>query len=199
MSVEENKLKLILASGSPRRKQLLGFLKIPFEILTADIEEVSNKTSPEDQACDISEKKGRAVFDTLEDKNVLVISSDTMVILGDKIFGKPGNRENAKRMLTELSGKTHEVVTAVTFIDGSGDAFNFYDKTKVTFAEIDPFLMETYLNTEDSLDKAGAYGIQGASLTFIENLEGSYSNVVGFPLNKVIYHLKEQGHWTKLV
>ena len=198
MSVVENNFKLIQASGSPRRKQLLGFLNIPFEMITADVEEVSSESTPEAQACDISEKKGRAVFNTLKNKNVLVISSDTMVILGEKIYGKPGNRENAKLMLMELSGKTHEVVTAVTFIDESGSAFNFFDKTKVTFTEIDPLLLETYLDTEDSLDKAGAYGIQGPSLTFIENLEGSYSNVVGFPLNKVIHHLKEQGHWTKL-
>ncbi|MBK24445.1 MAG: septum formation protein Maf [Halobacteriovorax sp.] len=198
MKKRENKLNLILASGSPRRKQLLGYLNIPFEIKTADIDEVSNKESPEEQACDISEQKGRAVFENIEAGDFLIISSDTMVILDGEIFGKPGNKENARVMLNKLSGKTHEVVTAVSFIDKSGEAINFFDKTKVSFNQIDPELLEEYLDTEDSLDKAGAYGIQGASLTFISQIEGSYSNVVGFPLEKVIQKLKENGYWTKL-
>jgi len=198
MKKRENKLKLILASGSPRRKQLLGYLNIPFEIETADIEEISDKESPEAQACDISEQKGRAVFEKVEGDDFLIISSDTMVILEGEIYGKPSNRDEARVMLNKLSGKTHEVVTAVSFIESNGEAINFFDKTKVSFNKIDPELLEEYLDTNDSLDKAGAYGIQGASLTFISRLEGSYSNVVGFPLEKVIHELKENGYWTKL-
>lgn len=199
MEKQTDKLRLILASGSPRRKQLLGYFNFPFEIITADIEEHSDHESPYDQACDISEQKGRAVLETLEDKsNCLIISSDTMVVLNNKIYGKPGNRDTAKEMLLELSGQTHEVITSVTFLDEKGIAFNFYDKTKVTFEKIDLDLLEDYLDTEDSLDKAGAYGIQGASLTFISRLEGSYSNVVGFPLNLIVSQLKEKGYWTKL-
>lgn len=198
MRKKESDIKLILASGSPRRKQLLGFLKIPFEVQTADIEEVSNLETPEEQACDISEQKGRAVFKKISEENVLIISSDTMVILEREIYGKPENRDNAREMLKKLSGKTHDVVTAVSFIDSSGEAFSFFDKTQVSFNEIDPVILEEYLDTEDSLDKAGAYGIQGPSLTFISRIEGSYSNVVGFPLEKVIQKLKERGYWTKL-
>ncbi len=198
MRKKESDIKLILASGSPRRKQLLGFLKIPFEVQTADIEEVSNLETPEEQACDISEQKGRAVFKKISEENALIISSDTMVILEGEIYGKPENRDNAREMLKKLSGKTHDVVTAVSFIDSSGEAFSFFDKTQVSFNEIDPVILEEYLDTEDSLDKAGAYGIQGPSLTFISRIEGSYSNVVGFPLEKVIQKLKERGYWTKL-
>lgn len=198
MKEEKDKINLILASGSPRRKQLLGFLNIPFEIHTADIDETSNKATPEDQACDISEQKGRAVLEKFSPENSLIISSDTMVILDNKIFGKPGTVDKARTMLKELSGKTHQVVTAVTFIFPNGESHNFFDSTKVSFNSIDDDILEDYLKTEDSLDKAGAYGIQGASLTFIARLEGSYSNVVGFPLEKVVNELKNTGYWERL-
>lgn len=192
------KLRLILGSGSPRRSELLGYLNIPFEILTADLEEHSEAKDPSEFAIDISEQKGRAVFRSLEkQEDTLVISSDTIVVLKDKIYGKPGNREKAKEMLLELSGQTHEVITAVSFFT-STDKYSFSESTKVTFEKIDFDLLERYLDTGESLDKAGAYGIQGSSLFFISHLEGSYSNVVGFPLDKVLAKLKEKGYWTKL-
>lgn len=192
------KLRLILGSGSPRRSELLGYLNIPFEILTADLEEHSEAIDPSEFAIDISEQKGRAVFRSLEkQEDTLVISSDTIVVLKDKIYGKPGNREKAKEMLLELSGQTHEVITAVSFFT-STDKYSFSESTKVTFEKIDFDLLERYLDTGESLDKAGAYGIQGSSLFFISHLEGSYSNVVGFPLDKVLAKLKEKGYWTKL-
>lgn len=195
---KEDKLSLILGSGSPRRKELLGHLNIPFKIITADLVEHSNSTVPSKFAIEISEQKGKAVFDSLDNpKNILVISSDTIVVLGDKIYGKPGNREVAKEMLQELSGQTHEVITAVSFFTEAGKD-SFFESTKVTFERIDPDLLEKYLDTGESLDKAGAYGIQGSSLFFISRLEGSYSNVVGFPVDKVLSKLKEKGYWTKL-
>jgi septum formation protein len=195
---KEEKLSLILGSGSPRRKELLSYLNIPFTIITADLEEHSDSTEPSLFAVEISEQKGEAVFDSLEVKeNILVISSDTIVVLKDKIYGKPGNREVAKEMLLELSGQTHEVITAVSFFTSEGK-YSFFESTKVTFEPIEPELLERYLDTGESLDKAGAYGIQGASLFFISKLEGSYSNVVGFPLDRVLCKLKEKGYWTKL-
>ena len=199
MAATEDKLRLILASGSPRRKELLGHLGLSFEVITADIEERSEMELPEDQACDISEQKGKAVLNNLKSRsNCLVISSDTIVVLNEKIYGKPGNRENAKVMLLELSNKTHTVITAVSFQCEGVETHSFFDKTKVTFEKIEEDTLETYLDTEESLDKAGAYGIQGASLSFIKKIEGSYSNVVGFPLNLVVSKLKELGYWTKL-
>ncbi len=195
---KEEKIKLILGSGSPRRKELLGYLNIPFTIVTADLEEHSDSKVPSTFAIDISEQKGSAVFESLEDKeNVLVISSDTIVVLGDKIYGKPYNREKASEMLLELSNQTHEVITAVSFFTKKAK-HSFFESTKVTFEKIDPELLEKYLDTGESLDKAGAYGIQGSSLFFISRLEGSYSNVVGFPLDKVLHELKDKGYWTKL-
>ncbi len=193
--MELNKYKLILGSQSPRRKELLSWANIPFEILTADLDEISVEIDPEEVAMDIAHQKGKAVFDRVsKDVNPFVISSDTIVVLDQKIYGKPKDREDARRILTELSDKTHFVITGVCFIfhDETGKVreHRFYDQTDVTFNEITPDLMESYLDTGDSLDKAGAYGIQGPSLTFISKVEGSYSNVVGFPLDRVISELK---------
>lgn len=193
-----NKLKLILASKSPRRKELLGYINIPFEIDSCDVEEVSDHTHPRNFCEDISAQKGRAVFQKRvreANKNIFVISSDTIVFLNGVIYGKPKDRDDAKRILKELSNKTHTVFTAVSFFFHDPTtkevrSHSFSEETEVTFAEITNDLMEEYLNTGDSLDKAGAYGIQGPSLTFITSLNGSYSNVVGFPLNRVVEEMK---------
>lgn len=198
-----NKLKLILASKSPRRKELLGYVNIPFEIDSCDVEEVSSHVHPKLFCEDIAAQKGRAVFQkrvrelqkTNQEKNIFVISSDTIVFLDGVIYGKPKDRLDAKKILTDLSDKTHTVFTAVSFffhdpVTQEVRSHSFSEETEVTFAEITNDLMEEYLNTGDSLDKAGAYGIQGPSLTFISSLRGSYSNVVGFPLNRVVEEMK---------
>lgn len=194
-----NKLKLILASKSPRRKELLGYLNIPFEIDSCDIDEVSSHDDPKLYCEDIAEQKGRAVlYKKIQEsaaKNFFVISSDTIVFLEGKIYGKPTDKEDAKRILLELSGKTHTVFTAVTFFfhdpeTGAVRTHSFSEETEVTFATITKDLLVEYIQTGDSLDKAGAYGIQGPSLTFISDLKGSYSNVVGFPLNRVVDEMK---------
>ncbi len=201
--MELNKLHLILASQSPRRKELLSYLNITFEIDTCDIEEISAYVEPKLYCEDIAEQKGKAVFqkriDSLKGQgirpNLFVISSDTIVFLDGVIYGKPKNKEDARNILKELSGKTHTVYTAVSFL--FNDPYTneikkhlFSEETKVTFSNISADLLEDYLATHDSLDKAGAYGIQGPSLTFISSLQGSYSNVVGFPLNRVVDEMK---------
>lgn len=204
--MELNKLQLILASKSPRRKELLGYLNIPFQIDASDIEEISNHTDPKLFCEDIAAQKGRTLFqqkirnshkagNSDEAINIFVISSDTIVFLDGIIYGKPKNREDAKRILLELSGKTHTVFTAVSFFfhdpkSREVRAHSFSESTEVTFQEISLDLLEAYLDTGDSLDKAGAYGIQGPSLTFISSLVGSYSNVVGFPLNRVVEEMR---------
>lgn len=198
-----NKLKLVLASKSPRRKELLSHLNITFEIDSCDIDEISSHTNPKLFCEDIAEQKGKAVFKKqLEQakknnrmERLFVISSDTIVFLDGVIYGKPHDKEDAKKILKQLSDKTHTVFTAVSFIfnDPVSNELRthlFSEETNVTFAQITDDLMEEYLATGDSLDKAGAYGIQGPSLTFISSLQGSYSNVVGFPLNRVVEELK---------
>jgi septum formation protein len=198
-----NSYSLILASQSPRRKELLSYLNIPFRIIVSDANEDSNETSPQKFCEIIARRKGEAVFKQIQNQEgfgatffPFVISSDTIVYCDQKIYGKPKDREEASQILMELSGKTHTVHTAVNF--------NYLDKTKnarldycfscasqVTFDKISPDLLKEYLHTGDSLDKAGAYGIQGPSLTFISHLEGSYSNVVGFPLSDVVKQLEK--------
>jgi septum formation protein len=193
-----SKIKLILASGSPRRKELLGHLNLPFEIITSNVPEISSETDPVKFALEIARIKGEAVFDELKIKrsqeNFMVVSADTIVCLNGKILGKPKDVDEARAYLTELAGRTHSVFTAVSVMlirDGETDSFSFIDESRVSFETIDDNLMENYLKTGDSLDKAGAYGIQGPSLTFISKVEGSYSNVVGFPLSQFIIETKD--------
>lgn len=192
----DKKRKLILGSQSPRRKELLSWINIPFTIVTAELDEISDEKEPRSIAVDLASQKAHAVWNKLNhEENNFVIASDTIVVFDDKVYGKPKDKDDARVILQELSDQTHQVITGVSFLFkdlSSGEVLEhlFFDSTKVTFNEITPDLMEAYLATGDSLDKAGAYGIQGPSLTFIGKVEGSYSNVVGFPLDKVISELK---------
>lgn len=188
--MELDKYKMILGSQSPRRKELLSWLKIPFEIKTADLAEISLETDPIEVAMDLAHQKAEAVMNVLDKgQNPFVISSDTIVVFDNQIFNKPQDRAEAREILSKLSNNTHYVITGVCFqfLDENKKMrkHHFFDKTDVTFSEIDTVLMENYLDTGDSLDKAGAYGIQGPGLTFISKINGSYSNVVGFPLDRV--------------
>ncbi len=193
--MQEKIFKLVLGSQSPRRKELLSYLNIPFDIVTADLDEVSSHKDPVKVVKDLAEQKGQAVLaECLKkyDKDItpLIISSDTIVCLGDIIFNKPENTDDAKRILMQLSGKSHIVRTGVTFTCPQREAYSFVVETKVEFDHISPEILEIYIATGDSLDKAGAYGIQGPSLTFISKISGSYSAVVGFPLSDVVRELK---------
>jgi septum formation protein len=185
-------LKLILASTSPRRRELLGHLKIPFEVMSMNVPEDSTEANPVEFCRELAHRKGRAVANKLQErdqKHYLIVSADTIVSLGNKIYNKPADRHEAREFLSELAGKTHSVFTAVglTLIYQNNIVEkSFVDESRVTFAPIPTELMERYLDTGDSLDKAGAYGIQGPSLTFISKVEGSYSTVVGFPLSRFV-------------
>ncbi len=197
------KYSLILASKSPRRKELLAYLGIPFETIPSDIEETGDETNPCELAVNIAKDKGLFVYKKLESRSdfgktffPLVIGCDTIVVLDKKVYGKPKDGLDASRMLLELSGRTHQVITGVHLgrFDFEQEKYlskEFYISSKVKFEVITQDILDNYLSTEDSRDKAGAYGIQGPSLTFISNLEGSYSNVVGFPLSDFLLELKE--------
>lgn len=197
MSKEEIKYSLVLASASPRRKELLGHLGIKFEIVSADIDEDISIKDPKEYCTYLAREKGVAVLNKLKSKSnfyPVIVSADTIVCLGDKIYNKPANVDEARQMLSELAGKTHHVYTGVGICRLDIDTRKtvsqvFYDKTEVTFDKISEEILEQYLSTGDSLDKAGAYGIQGGSLAFISNLVGSYSNVVGFPLSLFVKEL----------
>lgn len=191
------KFSLVLASQSPRRKELLGWIDVPFAIHSSDVEEVSHSSEPVQVALDIARLKGENVWDTmpenLKNNNPLIVASDTIVELEGNIYGKPSTKEEARQMLSELSNRWHRVVTSVFLkadFDGEEKEHEFAVETKVKFAAITEDIMGPYLESGESMDKAGAYGIQGKGLTFVEAIEGSYSNVVGFPLHEFLTHLK---------
>jgi len=187
-------MKFVLASASPRRKELISHLKIPFTIETSDIHEQSEHLDPVKFCLEIAEEKGKVIFNRRYD-DCFVVSADTIVCLNGKIYGKPQDRDEAKIFLNELGGKTHSVFTAVVIHFrhlGHDGIIKFVEESRVTFNIITPDLMERYLATGDSLDKAGAYGIQGPSLTFISKVEGDYANVVGFPLSRFIQECRKQ-------
>ncbi len=191
--MEKIRLKMILASASPRRKELLGHLKIPFLVIAKNIPEQTHFKDPVNFSRHIAELKGEAVFEEIHE-DCMVISADTIVCLDTKIYGKPQDEAEAKIFLLELSGKTHSVFTAVSVKIKLGDKMlhhSFVEESKVTFNKISPELMNRYLATKDSLDKAGAYGIQGPSLTFISKVEGDYANVVGFPLSRFVLECEQ--------
>lgn len=187
------KIKLILASASPRRKELLAHLKVPFEIIALNPAEESLATDPVQFAREIAEIKGKVVLEKLiaerGEESFFIVSADTIVYKNGKIFGKPKDRLEARKFLTDLSGETHSVFTVVSlnlYYENKKYSKSFAEESLVTFNSIPDYLMDKYLDTEDSLDKAGAYGIQGPSLTFISRIEGDYANVVGFPLSRFV-------------
>lgn len=187
------KYRLILASLSPRRKELLGHLKIPFDVIPSHENEESSEKDPVKFSQQIALIKAESVArkklsDRKEDFSFVIVSADTIVVLDGEIFGKPKDRNEAREMLKKMSGRTHDVYTSVVLLCGERKHI-FSVKTEVTFDPIKDDLLEKYLETGDSLDKAGSYGIQGGALSFISNIEGSYSNVVGFPLNQFVTEL----------
>lgn len=182
-------IKLILASASPRRKELIKGCFLNYEVQAADIDEDLPYDSPVELVEKLSKLKAKAVLEERSDENVLVIGSDTIVVLEDQVLGKPKNKDEAREMLKLLSGKTHEVLTGVALLSLDKEIV-FYEKTSVKFTAISEDLLELYLDTGESLDKAGAYGIQGNALSFIEKVNGSYSNVVGLPVDRLLVEIK---------
>ena len=191
----DQKLTLVLASASPRRKELLGWMKVPLKIRPSHVEEITDKTLPEEVVEDLAALKGRDILskEREETQNSLVVASDTIVFIDDKILGKPKDRNHARETLMSLSGREHHVYTAVYMgIEKDGKVFekSFVGKSHVKFTDISPEILDLYLEGDEAMDKAGAYGIQGQGLLFVEKMSGSYSNVVGFPLSDFIEQMK---------
>lgn len=184
--------KMILASKSPRRKEILSQFGFEIEIITADIEEVSDKEGIREQLMDISRKKSSEI--ARENPQKYVVSADTAVIIDDEMLGKPKSREEAKRMLKKLSGREHEVITAYTLFNlTEGIEHSHYDTTRVIFKDLTDEEIEWYIDTDEPMDKAGAYGIQGKGAILIERIEGDFYNVMGFPLSRFYEDLKSLG------
>ena len=186
--MQKTSFQLILGSASPRRKELLERTFLPFNIITSDAPEVSDKTQPAEYVEDLAKLKARDVFSKLP-ANSIVLGSDTVVSSEGRILEKPKDVNHAREVLKSLSGKAHEVYTGVCLV--TKDKERVYSiKTSVRFADIPDDLLELYLKTGDSLDKAGAYGIQGMGLCFIDSIDGSYSNVVGLPLSHTLREIE---------
>lgn len=173
------KRPLILASGSPRRKEILDTMGISFTVDVSDVNE-SCVGSPEEMVMTLSERKACAVAKKYQ--NELVLAADTLVF-GREMLGKPNTPENAKQMLRKLSGNWHSVYTGLTLIDTvTGTCICKADRTRVHFMEMSDEDIAAYVATNECIDKAGAYAIQGRGGMFIDRIEGSYSNVVGLPM-----------------
>ena len=193
--------RIILASASPRRRELLSLVTDNFEILTADVDERAAEIRMEEEGVPalkvsehLAEIKAKAVFDTLteeEKENSVVIGADTSVILDNIIFGKPSDRNEAVNMLSLLSGHTHVVATGVAVFEGRNKKM-FTEETLVEFNELDDYqkaLIEAYIDTGSPFDKAGGYGIQDMGALLVKRIDGDYANVVGFPVSRLAREL----------
>lgn len=184
--------KIYLASKSPRRRELLQMLRIPFNVVTiGGIDESFPDTLPlRDVPEYISRKKAEVYKQRIHDSE-LVITADTMVICGDKILGKPGDGQDATRMLRELSGKTHQVVTGVTILTRDFRK-SFTVSTDVTLVDLTDEEIEYYVENYQPFDKAGAYGIQEwIGGVAVSSIDGSFYNVMGLPVHRLYHELKE--------
>lgn len=182
---------LILASASPRRQELLQQIGCDFKVVASCAVEDNHQTAePQQLVMNNALAKAKAVAD--KEASNAVLGADTVVVLDGKIYGKPINQADARRMLCLLSGKTHMVYTGIALIKGAKIWCDF-EKTTVTFSKLTEEEIEAYLRAGESIDKAGAYGVQGMAAAFIERIEGCYTNVVGLPLNKLLKLCKKAG------
>ncbi|HEY5405483.1 MAG TPA: Maf family nucleotide pyrophosphatase [Ginsengibacter sp.] len=187
--------KIILASQSPRRSQLLQWAEIPFEVIVANTDESYPKhLKPEEIAAHIAYNKAIAVKNNLAGsitnaKDYTILAADTIVVLNNVVIGKPANREDAIRILSALSGKIHLVITGVCILKDEKEII-FADETKVEFHELSPLQIEYYVDTYKPYDKAGAYAIQEwIGVTGIRSITGDFYNVMGLPVSRVVKEL----------
>jgi len=177
----ETNHRLVLASASPRRKELLAMLDLPFDIVTSDVEETSVQATTMQAYV-----KGVALLKTRDVANKVpsatIIGADTIVVFDNELLHKPKTREEAISHLSRLSGKRHAVMTAVAIIEPNGEETTFVEETAVVFHTLSQELIEAYVASGDCYDKAGGYGIQTAGTLLVKRIEGDYNNVVGLPL-----------------
>ena len=182
-------MKLILASKSPRRREILENLGISFEIVTAETDESSEERDPYRLVEQLSRRKGEAVQELLWRQGrtldgTVILSSDTVVCVDGEILGKPRDAADARRMLRLLSGRAHRVISGVCLI-GRGKVAVAHEVTEVCFDKLDDETVEAYIQACSPYDKAGAYAIQGHAAAFISGIKGCYFNVVGLPVHKL--------------
>ena len=181
-------MNVILASQSPRRKELLGLFHIPFSVRVADIDETMNpNAAPYSEVARVSRLKALAIE---RQANDLVIAADTIVVCEGQVLGKPRDEDEAKDMLRLLSGRDHQVMTGLTVLRGDAAAV-VTEVTDLHFRELTDREIDAYVATGEPMDKAGAYGIQGGAALFCQRMEGDYYNVVGLPVCRLAQILRE--------
>ena len=190
------KYQIILASGSPRRKELLELIGVEFKILISNKEEVITSSNPEEVVKELSMMKAEDVAAGVSGP-AIILGADTVVAHNGRILGKPKDREDAIRMITSFAGDDHQVYTGVCIIkkeaDGSVKTISFAEGTKVTVYPMTSKEIERYVDSGEPMDKAGAYAIQGLFAPYIKGIEGDYYNIVGFPIAGIYQRLKEEG------
>ena len=190
--------RLILASSSPRRRELLTQIGLKFEVIASNAEENTKSREPSEMVQELSLLKATDVFAGIppeEREGTIVIGADTLVSLGGRVMGKPVDERHAQKMLAELQGNTHQVYTGVTLLWQAAGAQEpqrktFYEKTDVTMFPMSTEEIKSYIATGEPMDKAGAYGIQGKCAAYIRGLSGDYYNVVGLPVGRLYQELK---------
>lgn len=218
---KENEIKIILASASPRRKELLAQIGMDFEILVSDVEEKVTSSIPQQVVEELSaqkayaalaqvnkgdvdipvlqENKGCEDIPLLQEQEIIVIGADTVVACDGHILGKPKDAGDAERMLSLLQGREHQVYTGVTMLRRRNakevEKRTFSEATKVHFYAMSQEEISAYVASKDPLDKAGAYGIQGLCARYIRGIEGDYNNVVGLPVGRLYQEIKD---WLKV-
>ena len=185
--------RIILASASPRRKELLGQIGLRFEVEPSDYdEEIVAGSEPHETARRLSLGKARTA--ARKHRNAIIIAADTFVVFGDRTLGKPHTDYEAREMLRALNGQAHSVITGFTVLDTeSGKVLSRSVETRVHMRKLTLKEIESYVRTKEPLDKAGGYAIQGRGAVLVERIEGDYSNVVGLPLSALAESLREFG------
>ena len=189
--------KIILASASPRRRELLAQIGLEFIVMPSDVEENPKSILPQDVVIELSKEKARDIWIKIAEggrEDALVISADTVVAIEGEILGKPKDEEDAVRMLSLLSGKEHQVYTGVTMIwiseEGKQEEYSFYVCTGVVMYRMNRAEIMEYVCSGDPMDKAGAYAVQGRAAAYIKSIRGEYSNVVGLPVGRLFQEMK---------
>ena len=185
-------MKLILASGSPRRRELLEMTGLKFEIVTSATDEtVPEGLDPMLAALELCERKARAVAELPQCRGCVVIGADTIVSLDGKKFGKPKDAQDARRMLSALSDRTHTVYTGVAIVNSDRTVSRFVESTDVHFYPLSERQIDDYIATGEYADKAGGYAIQGGGAVFISGIIGDYYNVMGLPIARLMQEIQK--------
>lgn len=195
--------KLILASASPRRRELLNQIGMEFEVMPSGVEEKTKSTVPYEMVVELSARKAQDIFDGLSEEKsntAVVVGADTVVAVENRILGKPKDEKEAGEMLSLLQGRTHQVYTGVTLIwkkhgqqslEGEAGCTSFYERTDVTMYPMSMEEIRAYVESGEPMDKAGAYGIQGKCAAYVKEIRGDFYNVVGLPVARLYQEMKK--------